>query len=98
MAEGLARPGARVVLNGRNRAKLEAAAQRLVADGHAATICAFDVTDEAAVNAGSRKPKRDRAHRHPGQQRGVQPSQAAAGILVCRMARVAGSQSRRPFL
>ena len=52
MAEGLARAGARVVLNGRNRAKLEAAAQRLVADGHAATICAFDVTDEAAVNAG----------------------------------------------
>jgi gluconate 5-dehydrogenase len=52
MAEGLARAGARVVLNGRNRAKLDAAAQRLVADGHVATICAFDVTDEAAVNAG----------------------------------------------
>jgi gluconate 5-dehydrogenase len=52
MAEGLARAGARVVLNGRNRAKLEAAAQRLVAEGHAASICAFDVTDEAAVTAG----------------------------------------------
>ena len=52
MAEGLARAGARVVLNGRNRAKLEAAAHRLVADGHTASTCAFDVTDEAAVTAG----------------------------------------------
>src|SRR6185369_8585129 len=58
MAEGLARAGARVVLNGRNRTKLEAAAQRLVADGHAATICAFDVTDEAAVNAGIAETER----------------------------------------
>ena len=52
IARGLAQAGARVVINGRNRAKLDAAAARLVADGHAVTVTAFDVTDEAAVNAG----------------------------------------------
>ena len=40
------------MINGRNRAKLDAAVQALIAEGHAASICAFDVTDEAAVNAG----------------------------------------------
>jgi gluconate 5-dehydrogenase len=52
IARGLAQAGARVVVNGRNRAKLDAAAARLVADGHAVSVTAFDVTDEAAVNAG----------------------------------------------
>ena len=52
IAEGLAAAGARVVLNGRNRGKLDAAAARLAASGHAASVCAFDVTDEAAVGAG----------------------------------------------
>src|SRR5664279_1947563 len=52
IAEGLAAAGARVVLNGRNRAKLDAAAATLIAAGHEASVCAFDVTDEAAVIAG----------------------------------------------
>jgi gluconate 5-dehydrogenase len=52
IARGLAQAGARVVINGRNRAKLDAAAAQLVADGHAVSVAAFDVTDEAAVNAG----------------------------------------------
>jgi len=52
IARGLAQAGARVVINGRNRAKLDAAAAQLVADGHAVSVMAFDVTDEAAVNAG----------------------------------------------
>ena len=52
IARGLAQAGARVVINGRNRAKLDAAAAKLVADGHAVSVTAFDVTDEAAVNAG----------------------------------------------
>jgi gluconate 5-dehydrogenase len=52
IAKGLAQAGARVVINGRNRAKLDAAGAQLVADGHAVTVAAFDVTDEAAVNAG----------------------------------------------
>ena len=52
IARGLAQAGARVVINGRNRAKLDAAAAQLVADGHAVSVTAFDVTDEAAVNAG----------------------------------------------
>ena len=52
IAEGLAAAGARVVLNGRDRAKLDAAVRRLTAAGHAARACAFDVTDEAAVAAG----------------------------------------------
>jgi gluconate 5-dehydrogenase len=52
IAEGLANAGARVVVNGRNRAKLAAAVQRLANAGHAASACAFDVADEAAVVAG----------------------------------------------
>lgn len=52
IARGLARAGARVVINGRNRAKLDAAAAELVGDGLPVTVNAFDVTDEAAVNAG----------------------------------------------
>jgi len=52
IARGLAQAGARVVINGRNRAKLDAAAAQLVAEGRLASVAAFDVTDEAAVNAG----------------------------------------------
>ncbi len=58
MAQGLARAGARVVVNGRNRAKLDAAVQQLTAEGHVASVCAFDVTDEAAVTAGIAETER----------------------------------------
>ena len=51
IAEGLAAAGARVVLNGRDGAKLDAATKALRAKGHEATAANFDVTDEAAVNA-----------------------------------------------
>ena len=51
IAEGLAAAGARVVINGRNRAKLETAAARLAEAGHTVGIAAFDVADEAAVEA-----------------------------------------------
>jgi len=49
LARGLARAGARVVLNGRDRAKLEAAAATLAEEGIAATIVPFDVTNADAV-------------------------------------------------
>ena len=49
IARGLAAAGARVVINGRTRAKLDAAAADLVAGGAQATVSAFDVADEAAV-------------------------------------------------
>jgi len=52
IAEGLAAAGARVVINGRNREKLDAALEHLAEAGHAASVSAFDVTDEAAVRAG----------------------------------------------
>jgi gluconate 5-dehydrogenase len=52
IAEGLAAAGARVVLNGRDRAKLDAAMEHLATKGHAVSVCAFDVADEAAVAAG----------------------------------------------
>ena len=47
LAKGLADAGASVVLNGRDRAKLEAAA----AEVPGSSILAFDVTDHAAVKA-----------------------------------------------
>jgi gluconate 5-dehydrogenase len=52
IARGLAAAGARVVINGRNHARLDAAAEVLAAAGAAAGVSAFDVADEAAVAAG----------------------------------------------
>ena len=52
IAEGLGRAGARVVVNGRNPAKLEAATDRLARMGVTATAAPFDVTDPQAVAAG----------------------------------------------
>ena len=52
IARGLAAAGASVVLNGRDRAKLDAARAGLAAAGLAADVAPFDVTDEAAVAAG----------------------------------------------
>jgi len=52
MALGLARAGARVVLNGRNRIKLAQAVEALAGEGLDASLAPFDVTDAAAVAAG----------------------------------------------
>ncbi len=52
IARGLAQSGARVAINGRNRAKLDAAAAALAGENLAISVCAFDVTDEAAVSSG----------------------------------------------
>jgi gluconate 5-dehydrogenase len=49
VAEGLAKAGANVVLNGRDKAKLASGVQQLQAKGYEAHSNAFDVTDEAAV-------------------------------------------------
>lgn len=50
LATALAAAGARVVLNGRDPARLAAAATTLRAAGHDVATLAFDVTDEAAVD------------------------------------------------
>ena len=52
IATGLAQAGARVILNGRTEATLNAAAQALHDTGARADIAVFDVTDAAAVRAG----------------------------------------------
>jgi gluconate 5-dehydrogenase len=49
LARGLAEAGASLVLNGRDAAKLDRAAETLRAEGHAVEAAAFDVTDQAAV-------------------------------------------------
>jgi gluconate 5-dehydrogenase len=49
IAAGFASAGARVVINGRSQAKLDAAMEGLAEAGHAVSMSAFDVTDEAAV-------------------------------------------------
>ncbi|MBB3950803.1 SDR family oxidoreductase [Aureimonas jatrophae] len=51
IAQGLGRAGARVILNGRDGAKLAAAAEQLGADGIAVATAVFDVTDRPAVQA-----------------------------------------------
>jgi gluconate 5-dehydrogenase len=50
IARGLAQAGARIVLNGRNRTKLDSAKSMLASEGIAASIAAFDVTDADAVD------------------------------------------------
>jgi gluconate 5-dehydrogenase len=51
MARGLARAGARVVLNGRDPGRLDQAAARLAAEGLMVATCPFDVTDAGATTA-----------------------------------------------
>ena len=55
MARGLAEAGARVVLNGRDLAKLEASAATLRASGLKIETASFDVADSASVDAGVRE-------------------------------------------
>jgi len=50
IAQGLARAGAQVVLNGRNRDKLDTAQRALKDEGMTAHAVPFDVTDASAVN------------------------------------------------
>lgn len=54
LAEGLAEHGAKVIINGRGKAKVDAAVSALRENGREAAGAAFDVTDgkaaEAAVN------------------------------------------------
>jgi gluconate 5-dehydrogenase len=52
IAQGLARAGAKVVLNGRKADALATAAQSLTAGGGTADIAVFDVTDRDAVRGG----------------------------------------------
>jgi gluconate 5-dehydrogenase len=52
IAQGLARAGATVVLNGRKPDELAAAAKRITDAGLTATTRVFDVTDGASVRAG----------------------------------------------
>jgi len=59
IARGLARAGARVAINGRNRDKLDAAAAKLADEGINVHVSPFDVTDEAAVTAGFAALARD---------------------------------------
>lgn len=51
LARALGSAGAALVLNGRDKAKLESAASALRADGIAVEVAAFDVTDRASVAA-----------------------------------------------
>jgi gluconate 5-dehydrogenase len=59
LAEGLARHGARLVLNGRDATKLEAAAAALRAQGRDVAVSGFDVTDAQAASAGVEQIERD---------------------------------------
>jgi gluconate 5-dehydrogenase len=59
LAEGLARHGARLVLNGRDATKLEAAAAALRAQGRDVAVSGFDVTDAQAASASVEQIERD---------------------------------------
>jgi len=51
IAKALAQAGALVLLNGRNEAPLAEAARQIAAEGGAASVLAFDVTDQRQVEA-----------------------------------------------
>jgi gluconate 5-dehydrogenase len=55
IARGLAAAGARVLMNGRTAGPLESAAGQIAATGGAAETLAFDIADEAAVEAAFKK-------------------------------------------
>ena len=59
IARGLTGAGARVVLNGRDRGKLDTAASALRRDGSEVLVAPFDVTDAEAVAAGIAAIERD---------------------------------------
>ena len=60
LAQGLGRAGARVVLNGRDQGRVEAACERLKGEGVAAVEAAvFDVTDPKAVAVAIDRIERD---------------------------------------
>ncbi|MEJ1976904.1 MAG: SDR family NAD(P)-dependent oxidoreductase [Acetobacteraceae bacterium] len=69
LARGLAEAGASLVLNGRDAAKLDRAADALRAEGRSVDCAAFDVTDKDAVAEAIGQDRGGRADRHPGQQR-----------------------------
>lgn len=52
LAEGLARHGAEIVLNGRSAEKIDAAVKAMHAGGYKASGAVFDVTDQPAVARG----------------------------------------------
>ena len=62
IAQGLARAGATVILNGRNEEALTAAAQSLDAQGLAASTAIFDVTVRAAVRESVAAIERQHGH------------------------------------
>ena len=51
IAQGLARAGAHVVLNGRKKELLEAAAKKLQGNNLSASVAVFDVTDGDGIRA-----------------------------------------------
>jgi gluconate 5-dehydrogenase len=59
MAAGLAGAGARLVLNGRDGARLEAAAHDVAKAGHSVSTLPFDVVDETAIQAAFDRLDRD---------------------------------------
>lgn len=59
LARGLAEHGATLVLNGRDKEKLAAAASDLGNSGHQVVTADFDVTDATAVEQGVEKIERD---------------------------------------
>ena len=77
LARGLARAGASVVLNGRDRERTEAAARDLKNEGLAASTSIVDVTDrEAVVREVSRIQEQYRRNRRPCEQRWNSASRA----------------------
>jgi gluconate 5-dehydrogenase len=59
LVQGLAEHGAEVVLNGRDAAKLKAAAAKLTAAGHKVSVAGFDVTLAQAAKDGVAAIERD---------------------------------------
>jgi NAD(P)-dependent dehydrogenase (short-subunit alcohol dehydrogenase family) len=92
LAQGLAEHGAEVVLNGRDAAKLDAAAAKLASAGHKVSEAAFDVTQSAGREGRSRGDRaKFRCDQYPGQQCRYTVPPAARGLSRRKMCWVHGS-------
>ena len=90
LAEGLGKAGAHVVLNGRDEAKLEAAAERLEAGGVATSIASLPVMNGSCASLPNPPEKALMASTPP--RASYHETRADRALTVCGLSRV----QRRP--
>src|SRR5258706_3651331 len=92
--QGIGFAGARIVLNGRSEAKLEAAVTQLAADDIESSFAAFDVFDPQAVWAASSRSKPRSERSVSSSPTPVSGTESCREIFPSKEARADANQSR----